>query len=382
MAGPVVRSLNGSPATPAMPFRLRPPALLLTIGLLAVPSSAASADARPAGGAVAVAAQADPASLGERELLATAEAADRAVARQEAMVEAAGQAYESAVLNLANLQRRLDEVRHLQSEARRQAAERAVSLYMNPRDEPFEHLLASDDLNRGVVRRALSVAVLVAHQSAADRLRRAERDLRELQSAAEAAQAQIGLVDQRRAATSGALRDTVERQVRVASTLRQRIDAAEAESRELADGEARILEVIHESAAPAIGPFVAGPGSLSLPVVAPVTSEFGLRWGSMHNGIDFGADEGTPVRAAAAGTVIGAEYTSGFGLNVIIDHGNGFTTLYAHLSVIGVTVGQALTRGEYLGDVGSTGRSTGSHLHLETRFDGVAHDPREVLALG
>ena len=106
-----------------------------------------------------------------------------------------------------------------------------------------------------------------------------------------------------------------------------------------------------------------------------VTSGFGVRWGRMHEGIDIGCAYGAPNRAAAAGTVIYAGRLGGYGNLVVIDHGNGLSTAYAHASSILVSVGQRVSQGETVSLVGSTGHSTGPHLHFEVRINGVAVDP-------
>jgi len=111
------------------------------------------------------------------------------------------------------------------------------------------------------------------------------------------------------------------------------------------------------------------------PVDGVVVSGFGMRWGRMHEGIDIAASSGTPVRAAAAGTVIHAGWLGGYGNLVVVDHGNGLATAYAHASVILVGVGQQVSQGETVSLVGSTGNSSGPHLHFEVRVSGVAVDP-------
>jgi murein DD-endopeptidase MepM/ murein hydrolase activator NlpD len=98
---------------------------------------------------------------------------------------------------------------------------------------------------------------------------------------------------------------------------------------------------------------------------ASVTSCFGLRWGRLHAGVDMAAPDGTPIRAAGAGVVVAAGPAEGYGNAVLIDHGNGFLTHYGHMSAITVTVGQKLTAGQQIGNEGSTGHSTGPHLHFE-----------------
>lgn len=118
------------------------------------------------------------------------------------------------------------------------------------------------------------------------------------------------------------------------------------------------------------------------------TSGFGMRTDpflrapAMHTGLDIRADTGEPARATAAGTVTFAGVNGGYGRMVEVDHGNGFATRYAHLSVIDVEVGQAVRIGQTVGRVGSTGRSTGPHLHYETRVDGEAVDPQKFLRAG
>lgn len=115
------------------------------------------------------------------------------------------------------------------------------------------------------------------------------------------------------------------------------------------------------------------------PANGMVSSPFGPRWGRMHEGIDIAAPAGRPIRAAKAGTVITAEAQSGYGNLVVIDHGGGETTRYGHMSAFGVTKGELVPIGHVIGQIGSTGRSTGNHLHFEIRINGVAMDPRPYL---
>jgi murein DD-endopeptidase MepM/ murein hydrolase activator NlpD len=114
------------------------------------------------------------------------------------------------------------------------------------------------------------------------------------------------------------------------------------------------------------------------PVNGVVTSGFGWRWGRMHEGIDIAAPTGTSIRAAAAGTVIYAGYMGGYGNIVVIDHGDGLSTAYAHQSAIYVGSG-SVSQGTVIGAVGSTGSSTGPHLHFEVRVNGSAVDPMGYL---
>jgi murein DD-endopeptidase MepM/ murein hydrolase activator NlpD len=111
------------------------------------------------------------------------------------------------------------------------------------------------------------------------------------------------------------------------------------------------------------------------PVSGSVVSPFGMRWGRMHEGIDISAGTGTPVVAAAPGTVISAGYMGGYGNLVVVDHGGGLATAYAHLSGYGVGSGQSVSQGQVVGYVGCTGHCYGPHLHFEVRVNGAAVDP-------
>jgi murein DD-endopeptidase MepM/ murein hydrolase activator NlpD len=110
------------------------------------------------------------------------------------------------------------------------------------------------------------------------------------------------------------------------------------------------------------------------PVNGPITSGFGMRWGTMHEGIDIGVPCGTPIHAAASGTVIYSGWADGYGNFVVIDHGNGLATAYGHQSAIYVS-GGSVSQGQTIGAVGSTGHSTGCHLHFEVRVNGTPVDP-------
>jgi murein DD-endopeptidase MepM/ murein hydrolase activator NlpD len=126
------------------------------------------------------------------------------------------------------------------------------------------------------------------------------------------------------------------------------------------------------------------------PVIGEVefTSGFGVRSDpflgrpAMHTGLDFRAASGDPVRATANGKVASSGWAGGYGRMVEIDHGNGLSTRYGHLSEINVKVGDVIKIGQVIGAVGSTGRSTGPHLHYETRIDGEAVDPQKFLRAG
>jgi murein DD-endopeptidase MepM/ murein hydrolase activator NlpD len=126
------------------------------------------------------------------------------------------------------------------------------------------------------------------------------------------------------------------------------------------------------------GPIRYGSGQLIWPVDGPVVSGFGTRWGRMHEGIDIAVPAGTPIRAAAAGSVVLLESdasSGGYGNFTCLDHGGGLQTCYAHQSSFAVGSGQSVSQGQVIGYVGCTGHCFGDHLHFEVRVNGAPTDP-------
>jgi murein DD-endopeptidase MepM/ murein hydrolase activator NlpD len=139
--------------------------------------------------------------------------------------------------------------------------------------------------------------------------------------------------------------------------------------------------VMQAPAAPAQG------ATLVMPAEGRISSSFGMRTHpisgqrKMHTGMDIAAPTGTPVRAAADGVVSFAGRRGGYGNTVIVDHPDGTQTLYAHKHTLGVRAGESVTAGQTIGTVGSTGHSTGPHLHFEVRRDGEPQDPAPLLGI-
>jgi murein DD-endopeptidase MepM/ murein hydrolase activator NlpD len=184
----------------------------------------------------------------------------------------------------------------------------------------------------------------------------------------------------------GLRQDLARRAVQAAThaELTKRIADLQSESRELASHEQDLENLIRARSAPAAGVApgtVVGSGSpssagLIWPLHGPVSSEFGPRWGGFHPGIDIALPTGTPIAAAKAGTVVFSGPNDGYGNFVVIDHGGGLATAYAHQSRIVVGEGDHVNQGQVIGFVGSTGFSTGPHLHFEVRVNGSPQNPR------
>lgn len=194
----------------------------------------------------------------------------------------------------------------------------------------------------------------------------------------EALQADLTAERQGHAST---VRKELRTQQELLDTLEELIDDFETEIEGLDAEQRRLEELIRGSS----GTGGTSPGQLVRPVPGKITSPFGPRfhpilgYTRMHTGIDMTAPLGQSIRAGAAGRVLIASTYGGYGLTVIIDHGGGMTTLYAHQSRVFVVAGEQVDAGEVIGEAGSSGLATGPHLHFEVRLSGTPVDPAGYL---
>lgn len=310
----------------------------------------------------------------------------RQVNAQQAAADSARQAVEAAMARVAAADAKLAETESQIKALKDAVVKRAVSAYIRPRSEPFGGVVSTDDLGAASRRDSLLRHVGDRDRDVVDRLRAARLDLVDQQ--AELKKARDVVAERRKAelAKLSGVQKALADKARLSDALESRIREYQAEADAVAREESGLVALINskerERASrggdPGTDGRVSGAG-LIWPVRGPVTSGFGYRWGRMHSGIDIGAGTGVPIRAAKGGVVTFAGTMSGYGNVVIISHGGGFTTLYAHQSRIGVGDGASVSQGQVIGYVGSTGRSTGPHLHFETRVNGNAQDPRRYL---
>jgi murein DD-endopeptidase MepM/ murein hydrolase activator NlpD len=174
-------------------------------------------------------------------------------------------------------------------------------------------------------------------------------------------------------ASKGSLAGKRKRQKGQLAATRKQEQEFIAEANALAAEDARIRGQL--AAVQGAGDTTPSTSGLIWPVNGPVTSPFGYRWGRLHAGIDIGVPYGTPIHAAASGTVVLAGWTGGYGNYTCIDHGGGMATCYAHQSSYAVSSGAQVSQGQVIGYVGSTGHSFGAHLHFEVRINGNPVDP-------
>lgn len=153
----------------------------------------------------------------------------------------------------------------------------------------------------------------------------------------------------------------------------------EAEAAEYEKSAARIRSLLTQSPSPTFVSAAPSSSGYAFPTNGSITSGFGQRWGRPHQGIDIGAPMGAAVWASKAGTVKVAGWWGGYGNLVVIDHGGGWSTWYGHNSAVLVSVGQQVTQGQVISKCGSTGHSTGPHVHFEIRYNGTPVNPQNYL---
>ncbi len=298
-------------------------------------------------------------------------------------LEQAQKALEQAQRDLQDLEERLK---------RQQQGTAARLRYMQR--QGAEHwwalLLSSRDLNEFFDRRHQLQLLIEADRQLIQELQATAKEVDQQRIALEAQRNEIALILQELAAQKNQLQQQAVTQEQLVGRLANERAAYEAAQRRLeADSQqltGLIQQLIAQQAQQRGGRDpVQGTGRLIPPAGGPITSPFGWRVHPIyrsrrfHAGIDFGVPTGTPVRAADRGTVIYAGWYGGYGNTVILNHGGGITTLYAHNSRLAVGVGQVVQRGQAIAASGSTGLSTGPHLHFEVRVNGQPVDPRRYL---
>ena len=291
------------------------------------------------------------------ELEAALEATSARVRQQEAAKRAAEQRLEAARAEVRAAQAAVAEMQAEIVELGHQADEDAVDLYMNP--EPTLTVMDTDDLTQATRRDALLSTIASRHSDVLDRLGGLEIDLVDAEARTREAAA---AVEAERAEVAALLADyqaTLRQQQRLESALTARIDAVQAEAAALAEEEASIRAALAQASQAPVGP---GED----------------RGDHMHAGIDIANSTNTPIYAANEGTVIGG-CGGGYGNCILIDHGDGMVTLYAHQNSIIVGTGAHVSRGQQVGYMGCTGSCTGTHLHFEVRINGTPYDPQAYL---
>ncbi len=262
-------------------------------------------------------------------------------------------------------------------------------------------LLTDMDLNRAIRQNGLLAQASLSTAELLEELRALLEERRLANAEAEQAKADAEAAEAVLQEELNLLKEQQAAQLELKAEAERRVDVWAAELTAYAREDAAIQRVIVEKAnrtvvatpvetptaepAAASSPTQASTSGFQWPITARVTSEYGYRvhpvYGSrrLHAGIDIGAAGGTPIASANGGVVIFAGRQGGYGNTIIVDHGGGITTLYAHQSRLGASVGQTVNRGDIIGFVGATGTATGNHLHFEVRVNGSPTNPRNHL---
>jgi murein DD-endopeptidase MepM/ murein hydrolase activator NlpD len=336
------------------------------------------------------AAQLDTLKANDSELEAAVKALDAGVAIEAANTDAAQQALKAAERTLNGAQARLAATEAKMADLRVKVSEAAVRAYVHPGGDTLLEIVRSKDLGEASRRQALLAHVVSSDRDVVDQMRGVRQDEQmERENLAEAASV---AAERKKAAADklASLEKARNDQVKLKSALDARIAEVTSEVAALGREEATLSALIRarqlpvdssDSAAPADNAPAAkvGGNGVAWPTNGTITSGFGYRWGALHAGIDIANNVGTPIRAAKAGTVILAGWNGGYGNCIVIDHGGGFSTLYGHMSRLRASEGQRVGQGDLIGDMGSTGNSTGPHLHFETRVNGNPQDPTRYL---
>ncbi len=317
----------------------------------------------------------------------------KAVFGQQAKADQARQAEAAARKEADDAARKLAEVEARSMQAKAHLAGRAIEAYSHPSSGGgFFALTKSASFDDAVRRQGYLTMVQGRTVDAIGALRAVREDQADAKTALDNARDVAGQRARAEKVQADALVSSQRSQQAARDQLQGRITSLEQESRQLAAQESQVQALIRAQAAPA--PAAAAPSAepqraapkaaarpsasgFIWPISGVVTSEYGPRWGSFHPGIDIAGPNGGPIAAAKSGVVIYAAFNEGgYGNYVIIDHGDGFATAYAHQSRLAVKEGQNVSQGQVIGYEGSTGLSTGPHLHFEVRSSGSARDPR------
>ena len=307
--------------------------------------------------------------------------------RQEEKVQSARRRLAASQVSYERAQAELITSREQLAAIRARAKEMAVAAYLQIQVDQNEILLSSADINEGVRKRALIDLVSLDTGDFLDQIRLVEEDNRIAEDLADKALKEIQATEKELSEELKTLEADEVNLARIGRELDQRrarleeqIAAFEQESEDIAnfirqkEQEERIRQL-------------EGSDGYVWPLNAPVGGGFGprfhpiLKYWRPHNGLDIGgrANNGQPILAAHRGIVIASQFGKGFGNYVVLDHGDGTSSVYAHMSQRLVTAGEAVSAGTVLGNVGTTGLSTGPHLHFEIRENGKPVDPLKYL---
>ena len=279
-----------------------------------------------------------------------------------------------------SVQARIDATQAEIDQIQDMATSQAVALYKSGSGESLEALLDSQSLSE--LDNKIELMGVAAQENTTSLIRYGrlrvtiEAQHRELFAAQEE-------LETTRADQAATLANLNEKHTELAANLAElesRLDKEQAHEQILAKQERELeQDILAAQAGRAVAAKGVSTSGYIWPLGGAITSYYGPRWGRMHTGIDIDGTTGQPIVASKDGRVIVASYYGGYGNAVVVDHGGGASTLYAHMSALNVSNGQSVSQGQVVGYVGATGNVTGDHLHFEVRVNGSPQDPMNYL---
>lgn len=282
---------------------------------------------------------------------------------------------------IATTQARLNELANQEADRRDTVNDRAATLYMMGPMDSYDAAVDAKSIDDFVMRAQAVTFISNFDQMMLEDLASIRYEtkigritLREARRQATSVRSRVAQRFNEVAAWRATKAEALDRIEGTVSKYRDMIRALEAEQQRIQNiisGRGSYSGSVYTGAASALG--------FAWPIRGMITSPYGPRWGGFHTGMDIDCRTGQSIGSSRAGTVIASQYAGGYGYMVIVDHGDGFSSLYAHMSKLLVSRGERVNRGSVVGLCGSTGNSTGDHLHFEIRYNGSHRNPRPYL---
>lgn len=315
----------------------------------------------------------------DREILAVIGSMSRQLRSTQSSLTSARSHLAAINARITSQEARLVELRRLERSRADAVSRRARELYIIGPGIPMESFLDARDYTEFIDRTATLGYVMSYDKIVIEDLQRVQDTTRKIRAALQVQKRSAVEVRNDIAEREEIQSELLDTRLVARRQLNSRIDAYRSEIRSLEAEQQRIIDLIRSRTGGSVSTGPISRRGFAWPIRGRVTSPYGPRWGGFHTGVDIDCETGDPIGASKAGRVIAAEWGGGYGKMVIIDHGNGVTTLYAHNSVLYVSQGDSVRQRERISACGETGHAYGDHLHFEVRVNGQHQNPRNFL---